>query len=341
MSHQRIAPALIGTAGLALVLAACGGTSGSSTGSASTDATSTGEVTVVATTTILGDVVNQIATCAGATSTTLLPVGADPHDFAPSSAQVAELAGADVVVAIGLGLEEGLEGALESAAAEGATVIEVAEQVDPIEFGAGAHAEEEGHSEEEGHAEEEGHSEEDEHGHGDLDPHIWFDMERMAAAADIVGTELAATVGPQAAECGAQVAQEIRAAEVGVRETLESVPADRRVLITDHDALGYLADAYGFEIAGTVIPSGTTLAEPSSADLQALVELIGAEGVRAIFANSTEPTALADAVAAEAGSDVSVVTLYVDSLGEPGSGADTYIGLMQTNAQLIADALRD
>jgi len=135
------------------------------------------------------------------------------------------------------------------------------------------------------------------------------------------------------------VADRIRAAEAEVRATLESVPADRRILVTDHDALGYLADAYGYEIAGTVIPSGTTLAEPSSADLAELVSVIVAEGVPAIFANSAEPSTLADAVAAESGRDVQVVTLYVGSLGEPGSGAEDYLSMMATDANLIATAL--
>ena len=98
-----------------------------------------------------------------------------------------------------------------------------------------------------------------------------------------------------------KIADEIRSAEQAVRALLESVPADQRILITDHDALGYLANVYGYEVAGTVIPSGSTLAEPSSADLVELVEVIEDEGVQVIFANTADPTTLAEAVAAEAG----------------------------------------
>ena len=164
-------------------------------------------------------------------------------------------------------------------------------------------------------------------------------MNRMATAAEIIGAELAKNNGEIFAECGSKIADEIRSAEQEVRALLESVPADQRILITDHDALGYLADVYGYEVAGTVIPSGSTLAEPSSADLVGLVEVIKDEGVTVIFANSADPNTLEDAVAAEAGSDVAVVSLFVGSLGGPGSGAEDYISMMLTDAELISGAL--
>lgn len=299
-------------------------------------------VTVVATTTMLGSVAEQIAACAdtGSTVTTLMPIGADPHDFSPSSAQVAAMVQADVVVANGLGLEAGLDDALENAASDGATVLEVAELVDPIPFGEHGddHADEHSDDHSDDEIKEEDHSD-DEHDHGDEDPHFWFDMNRMASVAQIIGNELATSGGQVYADCGAQVAEEIRAAEAEVRAALESIPADQRILVTDHDALGYLADVYGYEIAGTVIPAGTTLAEPSSADLAELVEVMQQEGVQVVFTNTADPSALSDAVAAEVGGDVQVVNLYVGSLGGPDSGAEDYLSMMRTNADLISSAL--
>jgi len=327
----RLAP----LAGAALLLAACGGSSNDAT------APSDGTPTIVATTTVLGSIAGEIAECAGGSVTTVMPIGADPHDFSASSSDVATMVGADVVIANGLGLEEGLQDALASAAEDGARVIEIAPLLDPIEFGGHGH-EGDAHSEDEDHAhEDEGdHAHEDEHDHGSLDPHVWFDMNRMADAAVIIGDALAETGGSAYADCGAQVADEIRTAEGEVRALLESVPEDRRILVTDHDALGYLADQYGYEVAGVVIPGGSTLAEPSSAELSALVEVIRAEGVPAIFANTADSSALSDAVASEAGGSVQVVELYVGSLGGPDSGADTYVAMMLLNAQRIADALR-
>lgn len=291
--------------------------------SSSENSTST---SVVVSTTILGDVTQQIVECGGGDVTVLMPIGADPHDFSASSEQVASMATADLVVVNGLELEAGLKDSIANAAADGANVFEVAPLLDPIEFGAGGHSDEEAHS--------------DEHAHEGLDPHFWFDMSRMATAAQLIGAELTKATGNQAyTDCAMTTADEIKAAEVDVRATLEGVPSDKRILITDHDAFGYLADKYGFEIAGVVIPGGSTLAQPSSSELASLVEVIKAEGVPAIFANSAEPTALVDAVAAETGSNVAVIPLYVGSLGGPDSPASTYIDYMKTNAQLIADGL--
>jgi len=335
LRSRRTSYALAGATGLALLLAACGGG-----GSDSASPSAGGTPTIVATTTVMGSIAGEIAECAGGSVTTVIPVGADPHDFSPSSADVATMVGADVVIANGLGLEEGLQDALGSASEDGARVIEIAPLVDPIEFGGHSH-EDEAHSDEgDAHSEEGDHAHEDEHDHGSLDPHVWFDMNRMADAATIIGDALAETGGETYATCGQQVADEIRAAEGEVRALLESVPADKRVLVTDHDALGYLAEEYGYEVAGVVIPGGSTLAEPSSAELSALVETIRAEGVTSIFANTSESGALAEAVAAEAGGSVQVVTLYIEGPGGPGSGAETYVDMMRENARLIAEALR-
>ena len=323
---------------LVLALAACSGDTDASAppASATAPATAAGSgssaLRVVATTTVLGDVVGEIVRCGGGTITTLMPVGADPHDFAASSDQVASMVGADLVVANGLGLEGGLGDALENATADGATVLEVADLVDPLPFAEIGHADE--------HADEHAGEEADEHAHGDLDPHFWFDMQRMATAATLVGERLTELTGdPAFTTCAMQTADGIRAAEAEVRATLESVPANQRVLVTDHNAFGYLAKAYGYEIVGTVIPSGTTMAEPSSADLAELAAVVRAENVPAIFTDANANTQLAQTVAEESGIDVQVLPLYSGGLGEPGGSAGTYLDMMRTNAQTIADGL--
>lgn len=337
----------------ALILSACSSSDTATTDSASSPAASApavptpaataeseaaaGTASVIATTTVLGDVTNDIVICGGGTVEVLMPNGADPHDFSASSDQIASMINADLVVANGLGFESGMTDSLANAINDGANIFEVAPLLDPIEFGVASHA---GggdvHSDHE-----EAHSDEDGHDHGSLDPHFWFDMNRMATAAELIGSELTKTTGNEAyATCAQTTATQIRAAESEVRAILESVPVEKRILITDHDALGYLAAGYGYEIAGTVIPAGTTLAEPSSADLAALVATIKAEGVKAIFSNTDSQTALVEAVAAESGTNITVTPLYVESLGEPGSPAATYIDMMRTNAQLIAAGLQ-
>jgi len=310
---------------LAAAAAGCGG-------EGSGDAT----LAVVVTTTPLGDVVANVVGDS-ATVDVVLPVGADAHSYQASSQQVATLTDADLVVANGLGLEEGLHDVLEAAEADGTRILEVAPLLDPLPFGgepgacdpaADYEAGDEGNEEEAGHVHE-----------GSCDPHVWLDPIRMAEAARLIAAELTA-IDP-AVDWGAradQYAAELVSADAEIAGIVGSIPTERRMLVTNHDAFGYFAARYGFEIIGVVIPGGSTLADPSSAELGALVEAIVATGVPAIFAETSEPTALAEAVAAEAG-DIAVVELYTASLGEPGSGADTLIGMLLTDARLIADAL--
>lgn len=290
---------VVALTGASLVIAACG-------------ADSTGDVAATSTTTVLGSVVDEVVECADGIAQTLMPVGVDPHDFAPSSRQVAEIGGSDLVVANGLNLEEGLTDALSAAAADGTQILQVAEQVDPIPF-----------------ADSEG-----------LDPHFWLDTGRMAEAAQVIGSELAAvTENPAYQACGEDVATELTATDDEVRSILASIPVERRVLVTDHDSFGYFAEAYDFDVVGVVVPGGSTLAQPSSAELADLVAAIEDADVPAIFTDVAEPDALAQAVAAEVGSDVAVVDLFVGSVGPDGSGAETYPDMVTTNAQRIADAL--
>lgn len=280
-------------------------------GDASVD---TAGVRVVATTTTLGDVASNVVGDDG-TVEVLLPVGADPHDYQASASQVASIQEADLVIANGLGLEEGLTDVLESAAADGANVLTVAPRLDPLPFG-GADATA-----------------------GD-DPHVWLDPLRMAAATRIVAEELARIdssidwIGR-----GNAYADALTTADEDIQATLAVVPPANRKLVTNHDALGYFASRYGFEVVGVVIPGGSTLSEPSSAQLTELVTIVEQEQVQAIFAESTNPEVLADAVAAEVGGEVVVVELFTGSLGEPGSGAATLIDMLTTNAQRIAEAL--
>ena len=162
---------------------------------------------------------------------------------------------------------------------------------------------------------------------------------RVAEAAHLIAHELAALDPSIDWEGRADAyASKIEDLHTEIEALLAPIPDADRKLITNHEALGYFAARYGFEVVDTVIPGGATLAEPGTAELAALVERIQEEGIPAIFAETIESTALAEALAAEAGGDVKVVELYTGSLGEPGSGADTLIGMLRINAQRIADA---
>jgi zinc/manganese transport system substrate-binding protein len=148
----------------------------------------------------------------------------------------------------------------------------------------------------------------------------------------------AASSGTWEANASAFVA-EMRALGAEIDRELSVIPADRRVLVTNHDSLGYFALRYDFEVVGTIVPGGSTLAEPSSRELAELVATMEAAGVGVVFAETTEPTTLADALAAELGGDASVLELYTGSLGGPGSGAETLADMLAVDARLIAEAL--
>lgn len=341
---KRLAPAALA----ATVLLAASACSGQPAASSSGSAGSGGKTaTVVTTTTMLGSVVGDITKCAGGTTTSLMSPGTDPHDFAPSSKQVTELVKADLVVANGLGLEGGLHDVLANAAKDGAKVYEVGEDIDPIPFGEHEADEHEGHD----HGSESAapsasatasasaHDEHEGHDHGSEDPHFWLDPDRMAKAATLVGDKLAASTGnDKYRSCAAEVATNIKGLGDEMTKTMSSIPHDKRVLITDHDAFGYFAQKFDFEVVGVVVPGGSTQAEPSSADVAALVDTIKDHQVHAIFSNTATNPKLVEQVAKEVGADVHVVPLYVGSVGK--DDASTYTGMMRANAKAIADALK-
>ena len=332
-----------------LALTGCVGTSDS----ALLEKTAPETLSVVVTTTILGSVVRDIVTCVAgddAGLSVIMPIGVDPHDFQASSEQVALMVGADLTVVNGLGLEAGLVSTFETLSAEGNPIYEVAAEVNPLPFGRSDddHAGEEKASDDhaaDDHAGEEkagdDHANEDEHGHGGFDPHFWFDMDRMATAAELVGVRLGAVGGEQYVTCGESVGAEIRAAEGNIIRILSSVPSEQRILVTDHDALAYFADRYDFEVVGVVIPGGSTLGETSSQDLATLVSVMRDRQVSAIFGNQATNADILAVLADEVGSRVSVTEVFVGSLGGPGSEAETYIDMMTTNATRISQALAD
>ena len=211
----------------------------------------------------------------------------------------------------------------------------------------GDHGEDEGEEEEGDHGEDEGEEEEGDHGeeeegHGSGgDPHVWFDPQRVSGALPGLARVLTAEVGLDAAAvdaCLASYQAELEAVDAEIAAMVQQLPAGSRKLVTNHEALGYFADRYGFEVIGTVIPTPSSMAQASPAGLEQLAEIIEHEGIKAIFAETLHSVDDVEALAARVG-DVDVVTLYTGSLGPSGSGAEDYIGFMRTNADLIVDAL--
>lgn len=333
--HRRVTFAAL----LAIVLAACAaGPTDDARSDAGADGPSPG-VRVVATTSILGDLVRNVVGDAGEVNV-VMEAGVDPHAFEASASDAQRIRAADLVLANGLGLETGLLDALDAAEGDGVPVVRVAEHVDPIVFSAPGHDDE--HAEEgedDEHAEE---SERDEHAHGELDPHFWFDPVRTSRAVTLIGERIAEVAPDVAGEVRGNAQRyrdEILDLHRELGSMLAAIPEPNRKLVTNHDSLGYLAARYELEVVGTVVPGGTTLADASSRELSELVTTIRDAGVPAIFIETTAPDRLARTVSRELEGQVEVVELFTGSLGEEGSGAGTYLAMMETNARRIADAL--
>ncbi|MGW6424917.1 zinc ABC transporter substrate-binding protein AztC [Nocardia sp. NPDC055053] len=272
---------------------------------------------IVVTTNILGDLTRAVV---GDTVpvTVLMQAGADPHSFAISARQAADIERSALVVHNGLGLEEGVARHVQAAAAAGVPTLAVAERVDPIAYTSDESA-------------------------GKPDPHFWTDPQRVRKAVEAISAEVLAQVdGIDAGEVRANTDRylaEIDQLDRWMTDRFAAIPPDRRQLVTDHHVFGYLAQRFGFRVIGAVIPSGTTLASPSASDLDELAGAIRAAGVGVIFADSAQPDRLSRVLAEHAGVQVQVIGLHTESLTAAGGGAATYLEMARANTEAIARGL--
>ncbi|WP_159930275.1 MULTISPECIES: zinc ABC transporter substrate-binding protein AztC [Nocardia] len=272
---------------------------------------------IVVTTNILGDLTRAVA---GDTVevTVLMQADADPHFFAISAQQAALLERTSLIVYNGLGLEESVLRNVEAAEKSGVAGVSVGAAIDPINYSA-------------------------DDGNGRPDPHFWTDPRRVRRAVEVIRDRIIEHVdGVDAAaiRTGAdRYLAELDRLDQWMAERFATIPAERRKLVTNHHVFGYLAQRFGFDVVGAVIPGGTTLASPSPSDLSALAGTIRAAGVGAIFADSSQPDRLARVLADQAGVHVQVIPLYSESLTEPGGGAGTYLEMMRANTESIVRGL--
>ncbi|MFM8531444.1 MAG: metal ABC transporter substrate-binding protein [Ilumatobacteraceae bacterium] len=267
---------------------------------------------VVVTHELLASVVRDLVG-GSAVVTVLMPNGADPHDWEPSAKDIETLNAADFVVANGLDLEAGLVEALRAAEGDGIPMFHATDHIDVLE--AEHHeGEENGHADgEEVDAPEE---DADGHDHGDGDPHFWTDPLAMADIVEPLAVALSG-VGIDVSERANELVAELRDLDHEVGTALDEIRDDRRKLVTGHESLGYFAAHYDFELVGAVIPSLTTAADVSAADLADLREAIEDTGVGVIFTESGTPSEVVDALADEVG--LPVVELATHLLPDDGS----------------------
>jgi ABC-type Zn uptake system ZnuABC Zn-binding protein ZnuA len=244
-----------------------------------------------------------------ATVTSIVPANADPHEYEPRPRDIAAIADADVVVRSGGDLDAWLEDAL---GASGANPLEIVLM---------------------------------QHVAGTVggDPHWWHDPDKAQSAVAAIRDDLVDIVLNPAAEpayvAGAKAfASRLRSLTAGIERCVATVPRARRKLVTSHDALGYYARRFGFDVIGTVIPSLSTQSQPSAGETAALVETIRRARVPVIFAETSVNPKVEAAIAREAGAKVGPA-LYADGLGPPGTDGATYLGAMAANTRAIVTGL--
>jgi zinc/manganese transport system substrate-binding protein/manganese/iron transport system substrate-binding protein len=253
----------------------------------------------------------------------ILPPGADAHEFEPKPSDVQALSESALVLKNGIGLDDWIDRVISNAGGERPLVV-VTEGIPLREASKQEQAAGEGNEE------------------SGLDPHVWLDVANAMTMTRNIRDALA-QVDPDNA--GAYQANAdiylARLADVDkyIMDQVATVPPKQRKMVTNHDALGYFIERYGLTYVGSIIPSMSTEAQPSAQGVAALIEKIRSSNVKAIFLESSINPALARQIGKDAGVKV-VDTLYIDTLGEPGSRGESYESMMRYNADTIVSALR-
>lgn len=283
-----------------------------------TSAAPSGGLSVVATTSIVADVVQQIGGDAF-TVTTLLPLGSDPHSFQPSPRDMALVADASILFANGAGLEEFLQPLIENAGAQ-ARVVEVSQGINLLQAPQGEAEAGDEHS---------------------GDPHTWVDPNNVLIWVKNIQTALSELDPANAGEYQANAERysaELQGLDAWIVEQVAAIPPENRVLVTDHLVYGYFAERYGFEQIGAIIPGFSTISSPSARELADIESAIQAHKVKAVFVSESISPNLAQRVTEDTG--VALMRLYHGSLSEPDGPAATYIDMLRFNVSAMVAALQ-
>lgn len=274
---------------------------------------------VIATTNIVADIVAQV----GADNielTSLLPQGADPHTYTTTPQDVVAVTKAQVIFANGANLEaDFLPRLLQQTQAP---VVYVSQGIQFREMDKAA-------------------SQNQNEEHGNIDPHTWTTPANALVFVDNIESALSA-LDPAHAQTYTNNAQEymaeLTALDKWVTQQIETIPANNRKLVTDHQIFGYYVDRYGLQQVGAVIPGFSTAAEPSAREVATLEDAIRQYHVGAIFIGTTVNSSLAEQVAKD--TNIKLVRIYTGSLGPAGSGVESYVDYVRYNTAAIVEGLR-
>ena len=271
---------------------------------------------VLASTSFLADIAQNVAGDRVVIET-LLPLGADPHAYQAAPSDVSKIAKSDVLILNGLEYEHFIEPLLENAGGEH-LIITATDGLTPNQI-------------------------ESEETPGEMvgDPHMWLDVNRVTKYAENIRDGLI-QADPEGAEIyktnAATYIGQLLELDMWIWEQVQSIPAERRLLVTNHEAMGYFAEHYGFTVVSSILPSFSSEASVSAQEIASTIEAVKSSGAPAIFLGEVENTDLADQIASETGVKV-INTLYLESLTD-GDPAPTYIDMMKHNATEIVNALK-
>lgn len=303
-----------------------------------------GGLRIVTTTTQLTDFTTNVAEGTGAEITGLLQPNASAHSFEANAADLEAIRSADVVIMNGVGLETWLDDTLESAEFDG-LLIDASSGIDEADIIASNeddHTEDDHTSEQTGGETEHSHAE-DEHDHGEYNPHIWTSPSMAGDMTTEIAEQLASLDEANAdayLDNATAYVDKLDALDAWVAENINTIPEEERLLVSNHDALTYFNHDYGITFIGSVMPSWEDNAEPSAAEIDALVTAIQESGVTAVFTETQLSPGTAEAIANEAGVKVysGEDALYTDALGEAGSAGETFIKSTIHNTTQLVDS---
>lgn len=297
---------------------------------------------VVATTSIIGDVVAQVGGEA-IDLTVLMQPGQDPHSYEPGAQDLTAVATAHIIFVNGWDLEESLARDLEEIGTD-SHIVAISANIEPLAFAENGHNHEEDNEPEDVRDEQEL-SETTPHSQSRVDPHVWLSVQHVKQWVENVETVLTSldetNMDMYARNATAYITQ-LDELEAYAAEQMASIPEENRFLVTNHDAFGYLAHEFDLTVLGTVIPGMSTLAESSASDLARLIEEMEAHGVCTLFTETTVSDSLSQTVATELDScaEVQVLQLFTGAVGVAGSGTDNYMAMYRANIDTIVAGLQ-
>jgi zinc/manganese transport system substrate-binding protein len=279
--------------------------------------TNAGKKSIVVTYSILGSVVKDLVGDK-ADVTVSMPNGQDPHEWKPSAKDIEMINKADLIVQNGLDLEEGMQKALESAESKGVKIFTASDHITVRYVGQG-----------EGIP-----SGDPDQAVGASDPHLWMDPLAMKSVVIALANELKQDFNLNVDIRASELENRLDTLNTQLAEIISTIPQSDRKLVTGHESMGYFAQRYGFKLVGVIIPSITTQAGVSAADLAELKKSIQEYQVKTIFSELGTSPAVANTIGKETGAKV--VELTTHSLPSDGS----YFTFMTDLAKVITNALK-